>query len=101
MVFRSVVYGLETYSPHDNDTGITNDVLLSVPNYSTNIAAAWKVVSEMKRRGWEIRMEGVPVGQMVKFYNYKHPLLDGRPYVSDAVEVAISRAALLAVMESK
>ena len=67
-----------------------------IPHYSTELT--WAIVDRMKELGWELRMEGVPLGQMVKFYNHKHDLRDDRPYAANVAPLALCHAALLAVM---
>ena len=73
-----------------------------VPNYSTDIAAAWEVVEAVRGRGWSLSLgEGMSgygdaVVWMVDFYKGNRICLSAN---GPDVPLAICRAALLAVME--
>jgi hypothetical protein len=64
-----------------------------VPNYADNIAAAWLVVEEMKRRGKEAYLSVLPDGGYAAEF-------DGVEWFADNMPEAICRAAL-EILEEK
>ena len=70
-----------------------------IPYYSTDIAAAWEVVTEMQRRNCWVYVNVLSSrSQVVITDESKQPAYDGYADINN-VPLAICRAALLAVME--
>jgi hypothetical protein len=69
----------------------------NVPDYSTDIEAAWKVVEKMVR--FSITIESFPKGVLCRFFGAGQTTAGDAVGWADTAPLAICRAALLAVMK--
>lgn len=69
--------------------------------YSENISAAWQVVEKMSKKGYGIVIEEILPKKVSVYFIKRSGELPGFQGKAEKVELAICRAALLAVMEGK
>jgi hypothetical protein len=69
----------------------------NVPNYSTDIAAAWQVVDEMWEKGFFHELAKARGGEIARIGNKEK---DTGDVFAETAPLAICRAALLAMMEA-
>ena len=79
--------------------GLRNDGSL-IPNYSTNIAAAWEVVEKMtKVKGYGFSCDWVEPDYLIEFVLYTSPSNLYFSNTDPTVPLAICRATLLTITE--
>lgn len=66
-----------------------------IPHYSTDIAAAWKVVENITEKHWKFKLRRLPgKDYMASFQNLQKAEKNGESLPNKSAPLAISRAAL-------